>query len=106
MDALKFNPQIFTISYVGFHGTTEWDLLTVDGEDPNNTVYFMRKGDVVSSGEMATFEEMLEKRDWERRLLDESEISDFMIDPSYFEASGFGYTEILAKTKELAGFKS
>lgn len=101
MNTLNFKPQVFRIATNGTDGNTfVWDLLTIDGESPNNTVYFFLKGDAPSWQQSSKIIEAIDNESWDLITFENSgmEISDFYIDKSIFETAGEGYSEIL---KEL-----
>jgi len=103
MTALKFTPKVFTISNPNdLSGPTTWDLLTVDGEDPRNTVYFMKKGDAPSSKAAGYIESAIENEEWEECDLEDSgcSLKDFDIDVSIFDTAGEGYAEIRKELKK------
>lgn len=101
MNNLEFKPQIFRIEFEGFHGNAIFDLLTVDGETPDCTVYFMCKGDAPSSGEQDIISERVETGEYEMISFEDTdyELSNFDIDLNIFDTSGEGYREIVKKLK-------
>ena len=54
---------------------TAWDLLTTDGENPNDTQYYMLKGDMPSSRQQDQIQEKLEEEDWQEGSLKEFGLS-------------------------------
>lgn len=96
MTTLKFNPTVFTVSYAGVHGDTTWEFLTVDGENPDETVFFNLKGDMPSSVDWDIIRENFENGDFEKNNLEDTDftLADFEIDLSIFQTSGGGYEEI------------
>lgn len=59
-----------------------WDLLTLDGENPRNTVYFMLKEDAPSYSQLEQIEEAIQKGEWQQMTIEQSrnDISDFSLD--------------------------
>jgi FlaG/FlaF family flagellin (archaellin) len=88
MKALKFNPQVYRIVTNGINQTT-WDLLTVDGESPRETVYFMINGDSPSSNDSDQIQAAIEDEDWEVLDIDDTdnEIEDWDINIDIFPLS-------------------
>lgn len=97
MTTLKFNPQIFTVTTNSGSNTCTWDLLTLDGESPSDTVYFMHKDDAPSHNQQNEIIEAVENQDWTINSIDESEIENYDIDVSIFDTAGDGYAEIKEK---------
>lgn len=97
MNALPFQPTIFRIKTSDIIGNeAAWDLLTVDGETPNETIYFMCQGDTPSSDASDAINRAIEAEEWEMGTLEQFEhtLSDFQIDASVFETAGEGYAVI------------
>lgn len=96
MSTLKFQPKVFIISEAAGHtGPPTWDLLTLDGENPRNTIYFMRKGDAPSHASATCIEQAIENEDWEIKD-GEIDLNEFYIDPKIFDTAGDAYAEIRA----------
>lgn len=98
MESIKFNPQIFTVELSDSNNSVYVNLLTLDGEDPNNTVYILDNPSSVG-GYNAQLDEKLENEEWEVSTLQNSdlELSDFEIDPEEFNQAGyeFVYAELM-----------
>ncbi len=96
MTTLKFNPKVFTVSFEGSHGLESWDLLTVDGETPANSVYFMLENDMPSIWSQDKISEAIENEDYVIYNLENTDykLTDFEFDASIFDTTGEGYTEI------------
>lgn len=102
MKALELNPQIFTVTIDTFHGEVSFDLLTIDGEQPNETIYFLAKGDVPSSNEVDQINKKVEDAEWEvSSISDDDMIAKYSIDVTIFDGSGNGYEKIVARLNEL-----
>lgn len=96
MEPLKFIPTVFTVSHEGFHGITTWNLLTLEGEDPLETVFFHLKGDKPSWSDQDSINENLKNGDFEKNAIENTDfrLEDFDIDISIFETAGEGYQDI------------
>jgi hypothetical protein len=97
MEILDFNPTVYRVQFESIHGLSTWDLLTVDGETPKETVYFMRKGNEPSYTESDKIIEAIENEEWE---VIELSIRNFdskiwEIDANIFETAGKAYSGIL-----------
>lgn len=104
MTTLKFQPKVYRVVTNGNDGNTfTWDLLTLDGETPNNTVYFMLKGDAPSFNQTNAIVSAVENEEWEVMSLENSgnELSDYSIDRNIFETAGEGYSEIRTELQNL-----
>lgn len=102
MNTLTFSLKIFRVATKDSNNEIVWDLLTVDGETPNNTIYFMRKGDAPSSQHSDQIVAAIENEEWVV-VYEDANPADFDIDLSVFETSGEAYANIaLALQKELA----
>ena len=99
MTELKFNPQIFAIEIPDNNNTFTVNLLTVDGETPTDTLYFLDNPSAISSNLFPVLDAKMESEDWEQMSLENSdlELSDFDIDPEVFNQSG--YKEVYAELK-------
>ena len=102
MESLKFEPQIFSVSVNGLSGDSyTYELLTVDGSTPNDTIYFLLKTAAPSSHDSDQINAAIEKADWSVCTLEELnlEIADFDINLSVFECTGGVYDEIVENLK-------
>lgn len=103
MTNLKFNPQVFRVSYEGTNGLTRWDLLTVDGENPDETIYFLLKGSSPSLGDADIIDNSIIDGNFEILTLEQSDndITDFNIDLSLFDSAPNTYSEIVENLEAL-----
>lgn len=103
MTTLEFQPVVYRVVTNGIDGNTyTWDLLTVDGETPNNTVYFMLKDDSPSFSQSDAIVEAIEDEDWEEIDFESNyDLSDFSIDKSIFDTAGEGYEDIRKELENL-----
>lgn len=103
METLKFKPVVYRVTEEDHsHGPTSWDLLTVDGETPNNTAYFMLDGDMPSHSSQDYIANAVENKEWKEMSLEESgnELTDFDIDISVFDSSE-GHEDIKRELKAV-----
>jgi rubrerythrin len=96
---IEFTPKIFTVAFDGFHGIAKWNLLTINGESPNNTVYFLHKNDKPSSLDVDKILELIEKEEWTEKVVAEDTVLDYSIDKSIFTIEG--YSKIYEKLTNL-----
>lgn len=102
MTTLSFNPQIFTVKTKSGANHSTWDLLTLDGETPAETVYFMNKQDGPSADQQIEIAKAIGKRKWEKSdISDEDVICNYSIDVTIFDASNGAYDEIVERLNEL-----
>src|SRR5690606_4673158 len=96
MKNLQFNPAIYRIKTESATGTTSWDLLTVDGSNPKETIYFMLKNDLPSHNDSDAICAAIDSEEWEVLEMGESGtvIDDYCIDISVFESAGEAYEVI------------
>ena len=101
MKKLSFTPKTFTVTTQSGSNVCTWDLLTLDGETPRETVYFLNKDDAPSSRQSDEINEAIENEEWVVNSIDESEIENYSINLSIFETAGEAYLEIKEKLAEL-----
>lgn len=106
METLKFTPKVFRITNeYGVHGVTTWDILTVDGETPSNTVYFLRNNESTSISEDEFISNAIENGNFEEITLveatgeNEFDLNFWDIDLKVFEYSPDSYSEIIEALK-------
>jgi predicted nucleic acid-binding protein len=97
MTTLEFNPTVYRIQFESMHGLSTWDLLTVEGVTPNETVYFLKKGDAPSASESEKINEAIENEEWEIIQLDAEDFEKerWSINTNIFETAGEAYSSIL-----------
>lgn len=100
MSTLKFNPQIFTVTTNSGSNTCTWDLLTLDGETPLDTVYFMHNDDAPSHNQQNEIVAAVENQDWSIGTIDIEDVLKYNIDLSIFEYQD-AYSEIVGTIKTL-----
>lgn len=101
MKKLQFNPQIFTVKIDTFHGEVSFDLLTLDGMNPAETIYFFAKGDLPSSNEKNQIDQAVESGNWEvSNISGEEMIRNYDIDVTIFDGND-SYDEIIEELNRL-----
>ena len=103
MSTLNFNPQIFTVTTNCGLNQKAWNLLTLEGESPRDTVYFMPKGDSPSFDESDQICELIESEQWQwSGYIKGSElIHKYDIDLTIFDCTGGAYDNIVAELAAL-----
>lgn len=90
---LPYNPTIYRL-------LENWDILTVDGHNPNESFYtFLRKTEFASDRDMPLeVWRALRAGQWSIYALEESGLTlqDFQITPAIFILAGEAYTQIYA----------
>lgn len=97
MKSLEFAPVVYKVEVDMPNGKTEWNILTVDGQSPEDTFYFFLKTEEQPSSEdVEMLESTLEAREWNESSLEESgfTLSDFDIIKSFLEQKGDEYSTI------------
>jgi hypothetical protein len=102
MSHLNFSPKVFSVTTTSGANPSTWDLLTLDGSAPNETIYFLAKGDSPSFNQQDEIATAIENEDWvEGSITDEDVIINYDIDVTVFDASGAAYGSIVERLNEL-----
>lgn len=98
----KLNARIYKVTEKDNSiGVTSWDLLTVDGESPKETVYFMKNDDMPSYTSQTFIVDAVDNEEWEE-LNETPDLSEFDIDASVFDTAGEDYQEIRELLKNIS----
>ncbi|MBA4852083.1 hypothetical protein [Emticicia sp. BO119] len=99
---LSLSPQVFVVKTTAGSNDCTWNLLTLDGSDPNETVYFFHKDDAPSDAQSSQIAQAVEDENWEETyFIESSDILDYSIDKSIFETAGEAYSEINDELAQL-----
>lgn len=102
MQTQTFKPQVFRVTTESGGNTFSWDLLTLDGQAPNDTVYFLHKNDAPSYDQGIEIAAAIENEEFEvRSISDEDVILNYSIDITIFDGTGGAYDEIINRLNEL-----
>ena len=86
--AIEFNPIVYTVTV----NNCSYELLTLDGETPQNTVYFLKKGTGIPSNHVDAVNKIIESGEYEESTsINQSDVNEYDIDLSVFYASGEDY---------------
>ncbi|TDH24549.1 hypothetical protein EXU57_14500 [Segetibacter sp. 3557_3] len=85
---MPLNPQIYRITEENAEVFTYWDLLTLDGNDPSSSPYFLPKDEEPDGASLDWIGQAVKQQAWEELTMEEAglTIHDFLIVPSQLTA--------------------
>lgn len=97
-----FKPEVYTTQTNGVDGNGyTWDLLTLDGDNPKDTIYFMRKGDCPSSDQFDNINNAIDNEEHEKKHIDIADIVDFDISMEDLRSCGEYYSDIVKQVSNI-----